>query len=177
MRRLVTSRLELVPATIELLDAELESVAALASLLGARVPEGWPPGEYDRPAIEYFRDRLAESPDAAGSYSWYALTRPEAGMPQTAVGAGGFHGPPDADGVVEIGYSVLPVFEGRGYATEIVRALVQEAFASGRVKRIIARTTTANAGSIQVLERAGFRSVGPGQDPGTVEYAQVAPGT
>jgi hypothetical protein len=47
MHHLITPRLDLIPATLELLHAELESPGRLASEIGALVPEGWPPGEYD----------------------------------------------------------------------------------------------------------------------------------
>ncbi len=149
---------------------ELESHAKLASGLNACIPEDWPPGEYDRPAIEYFRTRLAERPHDIGWYGWYAILREDESQPATLVGAGGFFGPPSEDGVVEVGYSIVPSFEGRGYATELVRSLVTHALASGRVKRIIAHTRPENIGSVKVLEKSGFRYVGPGQDAGTVEY-------
>jgi ribosomal-protein-alanine N-acetyltransferase len=165
-----TERLDLVAASLAHLDAELESPAALARLLGAVVPAGWPPGEYDRPAIEFFRAQLVESPEVTGWYSWYAIQRASVEQPATVIGAGGYFGPPDAGGVVEIGYSVVPAFEGRGYATELVRALVARAFTQACVTRIIAHTRPDNAGSIKVLERCGFTLVGPGEDPGTVLY-------
>jgi [ribosomal protein S5]-alanine N-acetyltransferase len=177
MDRIATLRLEVVPATVVLLDAELESNDKLASLLNAHVPDGWPPGEYDEPAIKYFRDRLIEHPDTIGWNAWYALLRPPVGGLQILVGAGGFFGPPDRDGMVEIGYSIVPAYEGRGLATELVRALVHHAFSDARVKRIIAHTTEENIGSVKVLERTGFAIVGPGRDPGAVEYGQRSPAT
>ena len=163
---IASPRLELVPATVVLLDAELESPSTLALLLDAQVPGGWPPGEYDRPAIEFFRARLAENPDAAGWYGWYALLRAPGGQARIVIGAGGFCGPPDADGLVEIGYSIVPAFEKRGLATELVRALVSHAFETGRVRTIIAHTRPENAGSAKVLERCGFTLAGPGREPG-----------
>ena len=171
IHKLKTARLELVPATLALIDAELSSQADLASMLGAHIPEGWPPGEYDRPAIEHFRSRLSRDPENAGWYTWYALTRSSRPEAWVLIGAGGFFGPPMADNQVEIGYSIVPSFEGRGYATELVQALVAYAFSTGRVSRVIAHTTSANIGSARVLGKAGFHLVGPGKDPGSVEYA------
>lgn len=40
---ILTNRLELVPATVALLQAELVGVGEFSALLGARVPTGWPP--------------------------------------------------------------------------------------------------------------------------------------
>jgi len=170
-----TERLDLLAAAIDHLDAELESPSQLAALLGARVPEGWPPGEYDRTAIEFFRARLAENPEAAGWYGWYAVERAGEGRLATLLGAGGYYGPPSADGTVEVGYSILPGFQGRGFATELVRALVARAFATAGVTRVIAHTFPGNAGSVKALERSGFVLVGPDREPGTVQYAQSRP--
>jgi [ribosomal protein S5]-alanine N-acetyltransferase len=170
MTKLTTSHLELIPTSLELIQAELESHSQLASAIGARVPDGWPPGEYDRPAIEYFKARLSENPKNAGWYGWYAILPGEGSGPDILVGAGGFFGPPTTDQVVEIGYSIVPSFEGRGYATELVTTLVEHAFSTGKVRRIIAHTAARNAGSIKVLEKAGFRLVGPDKGDGTLEY-------
>jgi RimJ/RimL family protein N-acetyltransferase len=173
--RIETARLDLVAATVLLLDAELESRARLTELLQADVPEGWPPGEYDRAAIEFFRARLAERPDAAGWYCWYAVRRGDAGEPAVVVGTGGYFGPPDATGQVGVGYSIQPEFAGRGYATEMVRALVARAFATPGVRRVIARARPENRPSITVLERCGFVLSGPGPEPETVEYSASRP--
>jgi len=53
-----TPRLNLVAATPALLIAELTSRWKLGAALNAIVPEDWPPGEYDRDAIEFFYERL-----------------------------------------------------------------------------------------------------------------------
>ena len=64
---------------------------------------------------------------------YYFVLLPPAASPQTAarelVGNGGFKGPPSASGVVEIGYSILPAFQRRGFATEAARCLMAAAFA------------------------------------------------
>jgi [ribosomal protein S5]-alanine N-acetyltransferase len=171
MLTISTSRLDLIPATIAQLEAELSSQARLASLLGAQIPDGWPPGEYDQSAISFFLDRMRDNPEAVRWYSWYALLRLHVG--KILVGAAGFFGPPDANGQVEIGYSVVSTFAGQGYATEMVQALVQFAFSSGRVKRVIAHTSQENIGSTRVLEKAGFAIAGAGQEEGVVEYART----
>ncbi len=168
--KITTAHLELVPASLDLIRAELHSHQKLASALGVRVPDGWPPGEYDRPAIGYFESRLTENPENAGWYNWYAILPANRSDPATLIGSGGFFGPPTIDHIVEIGYSIMPVFEGIGYASEILTALVRYAFSAHGVERIIAHTTPDNIGSVRVLEKAGFRLVGPGKEPDTVEY-------
>jgi [ribosomal protein S5]-alanine N-acetyltransferase len=164
-----TERLTLVPTSLAHLDAELESCEALARLLGVRLPASWPPGEYDRSAIEFFRARLAENPRVLGWYGWYAIDR-DGGV---VVGAAGYLGPPSPDGTLEVGYSIAPEFQARGYATEIVQALVDRAWSVPEVRRIIAHTQRENLGSVKVLERAGFKAVDASQETGAVEYERL----
>lgn len=62
----------------------------------------------------------------------------------------------DASGsIAEIGYTLDPAHQGRGYAVEAVGAVVDALFAS-RVHRIEAGVDPANRASRRVLERAGF---------------------
>ena len=139
------------------------------------MPAGWPPGEYDRPAMEFFRARLSESSDAIGWYTWYAVHSLGLERGRVVIGAGGYLGPPDADGVVEIGFSVAPEFRKLGLGTELVRGLVQRALSAPGVVRLVAHTTAANPGSVRVLERCGFALVGPGRESGTVRYERLRP--
>ena len=162
-----TARMTLVAATLEHVEAEL--AGRLGGLLGVEVPAGWPPGEYDRDAQDFFRERLREEgPAAVGWYGWYALLPGSEG--DALVGAGGYLGPPDAEGTVEIGYSILPEWEGRGLASELAAALADRALALPSVARVIAHTDAGNAGSRAVLERGGFRVAGDGPIPGSLRY-------
>ena len=51
---LQTNRLDLTAATFDHIRAETESSERLAQLLETRVEPGWPPGEYDRDAQDFF---------------------------------------------------------------------------------------------------------------------------
>jgi len=171
-----TARLTLAAATPAHLRTELDAPERLASLLGAEVADDWPSGEYDRDAMEFFHERLREGGDAAaGWYGWYAIRHADGDGPRALVGAGGYLGPPDEDGIVEIGYSVLPEWQRRGYAGEIASALVARAFALAGVARVIAHTTLENAGSVTVLTRLGFVTAGPGPEPGIIRFELPRP--
>ena len=86
---------------------------------------------------------------------WVIVER-ESGL---VVGDIGFLGPPD-QGSIEIGYAVVPTRRRLGYAAEAVAALTAWAFAQPGVRRITARCTPGNLGSIRTLERTGFRRAG-----------------
>lgn len=156
-KRIFTNRLELVAATLNHLRAELDTPEQLGKLLNTQTGSGWPPGEYDREAQLFFKDKLEEGgADVIGWYGWYALLRGNMKIPSTLIGAGGYFGPPDVKGEVEIGFSVLPMWQRIGLATEMAIALVQNAYKDSRVKKVIAHTHPSNLASRKVLEKSGF---------------------
>ncbi len=166
---LATARLDLVASTLEHIECELNDPERLAEMLDVGIPQSWPPGEYDRDAMEYLRARLAEGGEVVvGWYSWYGIVRQT--PRRTLVAAGGYFGPPGVGDEVEIGYSLVPEFQGHGYATELVVALVDRAFRLTDIKRVVARTTPDNRASAVLLERCGFVSDGQISDEGTVRY-------
>jgi RimJ/RimL family protein N-acetyltransferase len=170
-RILHTSRLDLVAATEAHVRAELEDPVDLAALLNATVEPGWPPGEYDRGAQEYFRDRLLEGgEEVVGWLGWYAVRRANGIAPSALVGGAGFLGPPDVDGIVEIGFSVMPQHRRFGYASEMVKELLGFAFADARVRNVVALTAPTNIASLGVLERCGLTYVSDGEEEGTLRF-------
>jgi ribosomal-protein-alanine N-acetyltransferase len=164
---LQTPRLDLVPGTEGHLRAEIEGREALARSLEVDVPSSWPPLFYDADAIRFALNWLAERPSDAerGFAFYYFVRRGTAGAAPLLVGAGGFKGGPDAAGVVEVGYSVVPEHQRQGYATEAVAGWVDFAFASSDVRAVMAHTLASLGPSIRVLEKVGFRFAGAGADP------------
>jgi len=82
----------------------------------------------------------------------------------TNVGMGSFKGPPD-DGAVEIAYAILPEHQGRGYATDAARVMVEYAFKSAEVRVVRAHTLPDGAASQRVLKKSGFTRKGEFIDP------------
>ncbi|HRI70983.1 MAG TPA: GNAT family protein [Polyangium sp.] len=166
-RDILTTRLLLVASKVEHLLAELANPTRLEESLGVKVPAGWPPGLYDQDAIRFFLTKTQEGgPDIIGWLGWYAIRRATETEEPVLVGNGGYVGPPAADGVVEIGYSMVPDERRKGYATEIVNALVQRAFEDPRVRHVVAEVHEENHASLQVMARTGFGRIGPGRDEG-----------
>jgi RimJ/RimL family protein N-acetyltransferase len=64
---------------------------------------------------------------------------------------------PSFDGVPEAGWVLAPAMQGRGYATEAVRAVLDWADAALDAPRIVAIVSEANAGSLHVAAKSGFR--------------------
>ena len=81
---------------------------------------------------------------------------------------GWFHFRPARDNPddTELGYRLLPIGRGQGYATEASRALVHKGFTELGVPRVTANTLADNAASRRVMEKAGL----------TFEKAFIYPG-
>ena len=178
MHRILTPRLELVPATIEFLRAELTGREALERALSVKVPASWPPDLYDDDALAYMLRELLEHPDDGDWGLYYfalrsALVNGEFSVSPLLIGVGGFKGAPDLAGYVEIGYSIVASHHGQGYATEAVGGLLEHAFNDPRVKTVFGHTLPSLAPSIRVLEKAGFNYVGLGADPDAPVGIQV----
>lgn len=166
-----TRRLELRPASAAALGAALESDAALGAALGAAVPASWPPELYDADAVRWTLAQLGERADGGPFGSYYLILRPDDASTahdlarrDTVIGVGGFKGPPDERGEVELGYAIVPEFQRRGHASEAVGAWLARAFAEPAVSTVVGQTLASLVASIGVLEKAGFRHAGMGED-------------
>lgn len=77
-----------------------------------------------------------------------------------AVGAAGYHGPPDASGMVEIGYAVDPVYRRRGYARAALEALLARAASEPQVRTVRVTISPDNLASYRLASQYGFVEVG-----------------
>jgi [ribosomal protein S5]-alanine N-acetyltransferase len=153
---LFTPRLRLVPVSPDLVRAFFKSKDELSRLLGASLPDGWP---VDPVILEILKDRL-DDPAAFAWADYIYIHRQD----NAVIGDGGFKGPPDTTGRVEIGYAVLPEYRQKGLATEAARMLVQQAFACPEVGAVCADTSVNGLASMAVLRKIGMQQYGTGHN-------------
>jgi len=77
-----------------------------------------------------------------------------------AVGRAGYHGPPDTEGMVEIGYAVDPAHRRRGYARAALEALLARAREEPAVRTVRVTITPENTASSNLTAQYGFTAVG-----------------
>jgi RimJ/RimL family protein N-acetyltransferase len=147
---------QLSPAALAaLIDGDLESASAAAGVPLSRflAEENW-----------LWRIRLEQIERDPASAGWIAraVVAEPAGV---VVGHGGFHGPPDADGVVEVAYSVAPEYRRQGYARAMLKALLARADADPSVTAVRASIRPDNVGSRATIAGLGFRKTGEQWDP------------
>ncbi len=121
-------------------------------------------------------------PDVARYQSWDApvpLTEAVKKVEQFAQGdptePGWFQYAVDLDGVLigdlglnldenlmqaDLGFTLAPAYQGRGYATEAVRGLLDHLFIEPKLHRVSAECDARNTASARLLERVGFKQEG-----------------
>jgi RimJ/RimL family protein N-acetyltransferase len=115
---------------------------------------------YQEPATpEQTRDRLTRLMAFtawAKEDDWFsaAAVERESGL---TVGDMAFHWVSEPDRTAEIGFVFDPRHQGKGFATEASHALVDWAFHSAGMHRVIGRVEARNAASARVLEKLGMR--------------------
>ena len=167
LRLIKSRRLNLIAATPELIEKDIEGREFLGGVLGVSVQASWPPDLYGPRAMQFALTQLADVSEQGWSF-WYLLTN---GNPAVLVGICGFKGRPDESGSVEIGYSILGSYQCQGFATEAVARLVGWAFSHHNVKEVCAETLPHLIQSIRVLEKNGFELTGAGSETGVIRYA------
>jgi RimJ/RimL family protein N-acetyltransferase len=150
---LETSRLRLVPCSVELAIAFVADARSLAAgLLAAELPDGWPDGELAG-LLPGYAQAIAAEPELLGWGPWIVVEG------ERVAGSAGFLGQP-VGGTVELGYGIAPEARGRGVATEAAQALVAWALADPRVRDVVAEVEPGNQASYRVLEKIGMRRAG-----------------
>jgi ribosomal-protein-alanine N-acetyltransferase len=134
-------------------DLAAASDAAGITLTQYLVDENW--------LWEIRLEQIAGDPASLDWIARAAVAEPDG----VVIGHGGFHGPPDAEGIVEVAYSVDPAFRRRGYAKAMLRALLERADADPAVSAVRASIRPDNAGSKATIAGFGFRKIGEQWDP------------
>ncbi len=174
--RIETDRMELIASTQAMAQADADDdFATLDDLLDARIPDEWPP-PLTIDARGHWARVLLEHPEQVGWWNWFFVRETGDAADRVLLGGAGFNGPPDEHGTVQVGYSVLPSFQLRGYATEGVRALLDWSFQDSRTALVTAQTFPDVAASLGVLSKLGMTYLDEGDEPGAILFGVTREG-
>lgn len=97
--------------------------------------------------------KIAAATEPLGPFLAYVIVREADGR---AIGDAGFHGPPNAEGELELGYAVVPAARRQGFANQASELLIAWARSQPGVRAITARVEPGNTASQRLLDRLGF---------------------
>ncbi len=107
-------------------------------------------------ARRFIEEIASVSPGMPGEWFQFAVTEPDT---DRLIGDVALRVLPDDSGRAELGFTFAPEHQGKGYATEAVRALLAYAFDRLDVDAVFAIADTRNGASIAVLERVEMRRI------------------
>jgi ribosomal-protein-alanine N-acetyltransferase len=147
-----TANLQLIPAESTHFEAILGNKKALEPMLQVTVPDNWPTFPESMP--HGYEILKADATAANWGFHLFVHT-----VDRVLIGEGGFKGKPDREGVVEIGYALVPEYRLRGFATEAARGLADYAFSHLEVTVVQAHTLFDGTASINVLKKLGMKFI------------------
>ena len=111
---------------------------------------------------DFLRYRLAQLDADPSILDWLgrAMVLTDESGARQVIGSIGFHGAPDDQGRVEIGYRVEPAYRRRGFARESVQAMFDWAARVHGIRRFVASISPLNAPSLQLAAGFGFVQTG-----------------
>lgn len=106
-----------------------------------------------------WRMRSRQIRDTAADAPWITRFVCVPGM-AAHVGLAGFHGAPNANGMVEVGYRIDPDYRRKGYARQSLETLLAVARAQPEVQTVRATISPENPASRGLVEGYGFLAAG-----------------
>jgi RimJ/RimL family protein N-acetyltransferase len=134
---------------------DAEAISAYRSDPEVHRHQGW-----DRTDPDGVREEIGEMADRApgdpGGWVQMSVEERDTGRLVGDIGLSPAEGEP---GVIKVGYTINPMFQRSGYATEAVGALVEYAFDTLRADVVRAYASADNVASIRVAEKVGMRLI------------------
>ncbi len=118
--------------------------------------QSWENVQYHE-AESFVNEQMNNNPNIPGSWFQFAIALTESNQ---LIGDCALHTLLDESRIVEVGYTISSEYQGKGYASEALRALLDYIFHTLGKHKVIAFTDVRNKKSIAVLERVGLRREG-----------------
>jgi RimJ/RimL family protein N-acetyltransferase len=151
-----TKRLLIKPLTAEELKKHIDSPEDLAQELGL-IPSQSLIDNETKEAIR--NDLLPNIADTTKDSDFYTMWIVIEKVKKAIIGGICFHGEPNDNGEVEIGYGIDFSYRNRGFMTETIAGLISWIRENKHIIAIKAETETGNSSSLKVLEKNHFKVI------------------
>lgn len=131
MKNIETTRLILIPMTLEVTKSLMDGSCKEVENIGIKIDENWP-REDTKDILPIILESLEESKIPSGFEAWMIVKKDN----MQVIGDIGFHGKPDEKGEVEVGYGLVDNERGNGIGFESLQAIIKWAISQTNVKVI-----------------------------------------
>lgn len=118
--------------------------------------EGWVNYKHEQ-AVEFVKKQMNFEPGIRDTWFQIAIELKDTG---NLIGDIAIHTLPEDINQVEIGFSLNPIYQNKGFGIEAVKRLIEYIFNVLNMHRVIAITDARNKPSVKLLEKVGFRKEG-----------------
>jgi RimJ/RimL family protein N-acetyltransferase len=118
--------------------------------------EGWVNYKYEQ-AVEFVKKQMNSEPGIRDTWFQIAVELKDTGI---IIGDLAIHTLAEDINQVEIGFSLNPIYQNKGFGIEAVKCLLGYIFNVLNMHRVIAITDVRNKPSIKLLEKVGMRKEG-----------------
>ena len=159
--KISTARIDIVPLCLDELELIIKSRAEFEKKSGCcpsgiELPQAY--CEELTEMLEQNRDVLTKNPSDFLFYTLWAMIHRES---KSIVGQFSFNAKPNADGEVEVYFSIEKPFRRKGYAYEVMQGVVGWASESGLIRKFLIEADFDNKAAMASLKKLGFRPVLP----------------
>lgn len=137
----------------KILESAIQGNIELSKQIKANIPNNWT--KFGERALAFSLGKIKSSKSEKNWWSYLPILKAE----NKLIGLCGYKGRPDENGIVEIGYEIKSEYNNKGYATEIAKALIKDAFKNKKVTYIQAHTLGQSNASAKVLTKCFFEKV------------------
>ncbi|MGH4120371.1 GNAT family N-acetyltransferase [Clostridium sp.] len=159
LKNIHTERLLIVPVILEITQSLLEGSSKEIEKLGIKTDKNWPTKD-TLDILPIINDSLEKDKKPSGFEFWMIVKKDN----MRVVGDIGFHGKPNAEGEVEVGFGLVERERGKGFAFEALKAIVNWLSFQHSVKYIRADCLISNKSSARTLEKVGMREISRDHD-------------
>lgn len=154
LKNLHANRLTLIPMTLEITQSLIKGSSKEIEKLGIKCDKKWPT-EDTMDILPIINSSLEKTKIPTGFETWMIVDKNN----NKIIGDIGFHGKPNENGEVEVGFGLIEHERGKGFGSESLNAIMDWLKLQESVKVIKAECLISNKPSARILEKAGLKEV------------------
>ncbi|SFB25954.1 GNAT family N-acetyltransferase [Clostridium frigidicarnis] len=154
LKNIHTNRLILIPITLEITKSLINGSSKEIEKLGIKCDKKWPTKD-TMDILPIINNSLEKSKISTGFETWMIVDKNN----KRIIGDIGFHGRPNENGEVEVGFGLVEHERGKGFGSESLNAIMDWLNFQESVKVINAECLISNKPSARILKKAGLKEV------------------